>query len=56
MLRHSVSNKYTTKYITEPTAIGDLELIAPQAISTEAIDLLEIDIPRFEDTDGSIRY
>ena len=56
MLRHSVSNKYTTKYIIDPTVIGDLEPVAPQAISTEAIDSLEIDIPRFEDTDGPIRY
>ena len=56
MLRHSVSNKYITKYITEPTVIGDLDPVATQAISTEAIDLLEIDIPSFEDRDGPIRY
>ena len=49
-------NMYITKYITEPTMIGGLEPVAPQAISTEAINLLEIDIPRFEDTDGPIRY
>ena len=47
---------HTTKYITEPTAIDDLEPVAPQAISTEAIDSLEIDIPSFDHRDGPLRY
>ena len=50
------SNKYTTKYITGPTSVDNLESVTSQAISSEAITSLEIDIPTFDDTDGPIRY
>ena len=50
------SNKYTTKYITGPTSVDNLAAVTSQAISSEAITSLEIDIPTFDDTDGPISY
>ena len=50
------SSKYTAKSITGPTVIDNLASVTSQAISSEAIDSLELDIPRFDDTDGPIRY
>ena len=50
------SNKYTTKYITGPTSVDNLASVTSQAISSQAITSLEIDIPTFDDTDGPIRY
>ena len=44
------------KSITGPTIIDNLAPVTSQAISSEEITSLEIDIPRFDDTDGPIRY
>ena len=56
MYAKAFSSKYTAKSITGPTAIDNLVPVTSQAISSEAITSLEIDIPMFNHTDGPIRY